>query len=92
MLAPFEEEDAPGDDFAEDNDNDEPSASDEIEAEQQPSKRAKKWFEDDSHEEDENGMEGTVRKGRNNKGNSSRREGNEPETLEDLEALAASYL
>jgi ATP-dependent RNA helicase DDX10/DBP4 len=52
------------------------------EEEDRPSKRPKKWFEDDSEDEKKSGK----------KGRGFEAEEDEPETLEDLEALAAGLL
>lgn len=52
-----------------------------------PSKKAKKWFQDDSEEEREK-----RKKGKKDKGKKVIEMAEEPETLEDLEALAAGLL
>ncbi|OCK82631.1 DEAD-domain-containing protein [Lepidopterella palustris CBS 459.81] len=55
----------------------------------QPNKRQKKWFQDDSDDEGEEGTKEKKRKGKSkNKGTAAA----EPETLEDLEALAVELL
>ena len=90
VLVPFKEDEVAIDGFAGE-DDDRSERDREMESNEPPTKRPKKWFEDDSHEEGESDRSGgTTRK--QNRGNKSRADVNEPETLEDLEALAASYL
>ncbi|KAE9966174.1 hypothetical protein EG328_009109 [Venturia inaequalis] len=67
--------------------SDSDSENEEEEAEQPKKKKAKKWFEDDSGDEVGPSGDGTKRRGRGKKAVLE-----EPETLEDLEALAAGLL
>ncbi|RYP15893.1 hypothetical protein DL765_005427 [Monosporascus sp. GIB2] len=70
-----------------DDDNDE-----EVEEERRPRKKAKKWFEADNDEDGEN-REGKKSKKKREKGGKKVIEvAGEPDTLEDLEALAAGLL
>ena len=83
VLVPFEEGDAEDGNVASD-------GSGEMDTHEPPVKRPKKWFEDASHDEGKDEGNRSSKSGRG--GNKLRNGVDEPETLEDLEALAASYL
>lgn len=57
-----------------------------------PRKKPKKWFQDDSDEEEEEGAKKKSKGGKKRKGGKVIEVDQEPETLEDLEALAAGLL
>lgn len=63
-----------------------PMAGEESDGDEPPQKRAKKWFEDESEDEEKSAKRTAKRHGRVIEA------ADEPETLEDLEALAAGLL